>query len=932
VTTRFGATASDVGTDLVANTVTFSPAPPTVVGAGPAPRIATPSGSASKAGELVVGRLPVPVTTADIASGSRVFDLAIPSLEPGHETRELEFDRIAPPLEIRTSQDHAGPGAPVSREEVAAFLACAPLGEEFAPSGCAPTAPPAYGSALDTERASEVARAYRELLGDSPHATAGREALARAAEDPKARSAPRPARRGGSISPTWLAFSGRSGCSGSARATPRCAAICSRRSLGRSGRPSSTPSGSAPRSTRARWGCRSSGSASLSCDRGSKAASARLLSQPADPPRKDRPIPVSRSRRVPRFLLALGTLWFGAASARALSFEPTYRVSEIVVEYALDSPQQIPIDQVLDLEVGLRRAEDAYVAPRPVDRTVRMRLSALPRDSSFGASALLHINQHIVASFNRRGINGVIVAVPDIEEGTGRDLRAPGDTVLHLRIWTGQVTRVSSIADGERFGGLSVDERTNNAAHAWIRERSPVRPGGPRGLLSISALEDYAAEISRHPGRRMSVEVTPGPRAGTTDVNLRIAESKTWYAYAQYANTGTSTTTKNRERFGYTNNQLLGRDDILSLDYTTGDFDQVHAVSGSYSSPFTLASPQWRYALGGGYSRFDAQEAGFTATDVEGEDANAGAEISRQLFQHHELFVDAVAGARWQHVEVENHQVAGVTLNADIDYAVPHAGLRLERNTTTSTLRGRVGVLGGLTDTSKSDLASVRALGTSVTGPPELDVLGNARADDDFALTSFDASWSFYLEPVLDPYGWSDANQKRGGALVHEIAFLARGQWAMNYRLIPEFQQVVGGFTTVRGYKQSAAVGDDLLLGSVEYRFHLPRLFSPDPTPPELPGMGLFRLRPTHVWDTPDWDLIFRVFSDAAYVDASHPLASEKSDTLVSAGGARALGAAQLDAARRRRSDAPQPLRARPAGRGHACARGRDAALLGWTR
>src|SRR4029453_3185312 len=162
--------------------------------------------------------------------------------------------------------------------------------------------------------------------------------------------------------------------------------------------------------------------------------------------------------------------------------------------------------------------------------TVRMRLSALPRDSSFGASALLHINQSIVASFNRRGFNGVIVAGPDMEEGPARDLRPPGQTALRLRIWTGQVSRVATIADGERFGGLAVDERTNRPEHAWIRERSPVRPGGPRGLLSVTALEDYAAEISRHPGRGMAVEVAPGPRAGTTPVNLRVTESNPWSA------------------------------------------------------------------------------------------------------------------------------------------------------------------------------------------------------------------------------------------------------------------------------------------------------------------------------------------------------------------------------------------------------------------
>jgi hypothetical protein len=204
-------------------------------------------------------------------------------------------------------------------------------------------------------------------------------------------------------------------------------------------------------------------------------------------------------------------LVLGAASARALSYEPVYRVSEIVAEYALDSPQQIPLDEVLDLEIGLRRAEDAYVAPRPVDRTVRMRLSALPRDASFGASAILHINQSIVSAFNRRGFNGVIVSVPDIEEGTGRDLRAPGVTALRLRIWTGQVSRVASIADGERFGGLTVDERTNRpSTPGSARARRCAR--ADRAGCSRSRARGLRGRDLAPSGRRMDVELVPGPR------------------------------------------------------------------------------------------------------------------------------------------------------------------------------------------------------------------------------------------------------------------------------------------------------------------------------------------------------------------------------------------------------------------------------------
>ena len=33
--------------------------------------------------------------------------------------------------------------------------------------------------------------------------------------------------------------------------------------------------------------------------------------------------------------------------------------------------------------------------------------------------------------------------------------------------------------------------------------------------------------------------------------------------------------------------------------------------------------------------------------------------------------MDAALGARWQHIEVENHQVVGTKLEADVAYAVP---------------------------------------------------------------------------------------------------------------------------------------------------------------------------------------------------------------------------------------------------------------------
>jgi hemolysin activation/secretion protein len=572
--------------------------------------------------------------------------------------------------------------------------------------------------------------------------------------------------------------------------------------------------------------------------------------------------------------LALALL--GAAPALALRtvYGPVYPVSAIRVEYALDHPRHIPAQELLDLEVGLASEGLSYVAPRPVDRTVRMRLSSLPEGASFSATAIQHITQYLVAILNRRGFNGVIVTVPDIDEATGADLRRRGDTVLRLRIWTGRISRLTTVADGERFQGLAADQRTNLTAHQWIRERAPVQPGGLRGLLDVVALEDYAAEISRHPGRRMDVELEPGAQTGTADVNLRIAENKPWMVYGQYSNTGTPSTTRNRERFGFVHNQTSGRDDILRIDYTTGDFDDVHAASGSYSAPFRLSSPGLRFRVAGVYSEFDSSEVGFVDSDFHGEQLLGEAQLVYNAWQRHELFVDVFAGARLHGMSVENDQFGsngGLEDEESARFLVPQAGVAVERRTRTSRMHFDAQVDVGLTDDDEEDL----------------EVLGTPEPDERFVLLRWNGSYAFYVEPLIDRQAWEDPSTPESSTLAHEIAFAFRGQWAFDNRLVPQYQEIAGGLHTVRGYKQAQVARDNLLLGSAEYRLHLPRLFRPDPTPSELPLIGDFRVHPESVWGRPDWDLVLRVFSDAARAMASdrRSLDDETHETLWSIGG-----------------------------------------------
>jgi hemolysin activation/secretion protein len=371
----------------------------------------------------------------------------------------------------------------------------------------------------------------------------------------------------------------------------------------------------------------------------------------------------------------------------------------------------------------------------------------------------------------------------------------------------------------------------------------------------------------------VDVELDPGDLPGTTDVNLRIAENKPWVVYAQYSNTGTTSTTRNRERFGFLHNQATGRDDIFRIDYTTGDFSDVHAVVASYTGPFSLRLPELRFRVAGLYSEFDSSEVGFVDSDFHGEQALGEAQIVYNFFQRHELFVDAYAGARFHVMSVENDQFGssgGLEDEENASFLVPKIGVAGERRTRTSRLLFDANLALGITGEDEEDL----------------EILGTPEPDDRFTLLRWNGSYAFYLEPLIDRQAWEDPSTPSSSTLAHEVALSFRGQWAFDNRLVPQYQEIAGGLYTVRGYKQATIARDNLLLGSAEYRLHIPRLFEPDPAPAQVPLLGDFRLHPESVFGRPDWDLVVRFFSDAARALASdrRSLDDESHETLLSIG------------------------------------------------
>jgi len=232
------------------------------------------------------------------------------------------------------------------------------------------------------------------------------------------------------------------------------------------------------------------------------------------------------------------------------------------------------------------------------------------------------------------------------------------------------------------------------------------------------------------------------------------------------------------------------------------------------------------------------------------------------FYQDRDLFIDAVGGVRWEHVETDNDFIND---NGNEDFFIPYVGLRLER------VRQSEQTFAGLT--AEFNVPGIAGTNDGV----ELDRLGRTESDNDWITLFYDASHSFYLEPVFSKKYEDEMT------LAHELALSVRGQWSFGSRLVPNQQGVIGGLYTVRGYPESIAAGDSIIVGTLEYRYHVPKGMMVSEKPGQLAGTP-FRWQPQYQFGYVDWDLILKAFIDVGRTHVNDRFSFESNETLVGAG------------------------------------------------
>ena len=465
-------------------------------------------------------------------------------------------------------------------------------------------------------------------------------------------------------------------------------------------------------------------------------------------------------------------------------------------------------------------------------------------------SARMVIQNAVVSSVNTMGVGGVACLVEPAAKSDDKNV---------IKVVAAQISGVRTVASGLRAG--ETGQAVNSDKHATIKNESPIKEGD---IMQKEVLEDYLYSLSRFPGRTVSAAVSNEPSSAQVVLDYYVQEKKIFDVYASISNTGTTDTSKYQERVGILATQLTNNDDILSIDYQNSNFSGTQNVNGYYDARVgTLKDFRWRVT--GQWGQYYSSDLGLAEENFNGNNWGVQGDIIWTFLQKGNSFLDFDFGVKGWNAQTNNElfQSTGnanfVTLSGTLDAMALGDTWAIQ------------GSFGGMYTTTNAD-------------QEELDNLGRIDTSDSYFTMNGSVYGSFYLDPLLDS-SWK-SSKSLYKPLVHEIFGSLRGQYAFDYRLTPLSQYTMGGLYTVRGFAQSITTGDNALVGTIEYRMHIPRMFSAAVPTGTFPSAAKpFRWVPdSGTGGAPDWDLVFSTFFDGGTVNNNNAYAFEANTPMYSAG------------------------------------------------
>jgi hemolysin activation/secretion protein len=575
-------------------------------------------------------------------------------------------------------------------------------------------------------------------------------------------------------------------------------------------------------------------------------------------------------RRVFQLLVSLAILAIGIRAQDASSppaAAPTgVPVDRFEFRYGLLHPDLPAVDGLGDVTVSLIRSDGVWHAAGDQAAEVQvLTLGRIPEGSRFSGDALVAVTQALVGWFNTRGIFGVWAACTELESsGAGiTDGRPAGDRTARIVVWASQVSELRSLARGSRF---SPQESIDNPKHRRILAGSPLQPGANPGdfgsLFRKDLLEDYLHKLSMHPGRRVEASIASSGTPGKVVLDYLVTEAKPWQIFSQVTNTGTETTGQWRGRLGFQHNQLTNHDDILNIDAISTPDRKTYGGFLSYRLPL-FRPARLLMRVYGSYGDFIANDVTLVGLRFAGRNWLSGVEFSNRATLGHGWELMSTLGANYVHYNIKS-QISSFTLgHGSSNFLIPFFSPVIIRDAGWWSLSGALRLEHTLSGFANEDANN---------GIP---ALGRIGADAQWTSLRWDVNVSVFLDP------WFKGGAAKADHLASEVSFHTRGRHLLSgRRLIPQEEEPIGGFFTVRGYPESVLAADEFFTASFEYAYHVPLALKPG-EPGKLLGRP-FKWRPPQRQQRPDWDLILRAFVDYGYRSVSPiPAVAGQSETPV---------------------------------------------------
>ncbi|MCC7518773.1 MAG: ShlB/FhaC/HecB family hemolysin secretion/activation protein [Verrucomicrobiae bacterium] len=492
-----------------------------------------------------------------------------------------------------------------------------------------------------------------------------------------------------------------------------------------------------------------------------------------------------------RWMQGFGVLAVGVAalSVSAQDFdrlkpkEPEARPGR--VETPTEKPVSMAPDADKPLVAALRGAlfvaspAEVKKAGAPVFDGIRTEKLGLLEMESFQAVARAHLGKPV----SRASLNAMVREV--IQHYRKCDRPVVDVVVPEQDITNGVVQLV--VLEGH-VGQVRVEENRWFSTKR-IAEQVRLRPGDP---ISERALKDDVDWLNTNPFRTVDAVFTPGKDRGQTDVVLKAKDRFPVRFYTGYEDTGNDLTGDERWLAGFNWGNAFDLDHQLNYQFTTSsDFKKLTGHSGSWVIPLP-----WRHRLTFFGSRADTVGDVAPPLNLKGFSWQTSVRYAAPLPAPAWLTHEASAGFDFKqsnnNLEFGGAQIYGTTTDVDqfvFDY--------------TATARDAYGA-------------------TSLTGEFVYSPGG-------WTPRNFDQNFVAARAGALAEYRYGKASLERVTQLPWDFSWMAKGAFQVAHgNLLASEQFGVGGFSSVRGYDEREANGDEGYLVSTEIR-----------TPPVSLGAGV---------------------------------------------------------------------------------------------